>query len=80
GAWARGPTVCCAALVGDLGARAHLELRGRITAVDATMTKMREQMEWLDEEMSRLEAEKNELAQRLAEHTAAAGDQELIGA
>ena len=42
-----------------------LVTRSRMSVVDATLAKIRKQMEWLQEEMSQLEAEKQQLARKL---------------
>ena len=43
----------------------YLALRGRMTVLDTTMSKIRQQMEWLHQELMVLETEKLELTQQL---------------
>ena len=43
-----------------------LALRGRMTVLDTTMSKIREQMEWLHQELMVLEAEKQDLTLKLS--------------
>ena len=43
----------------------YLALRGRMTVIDTTMSKIRQQMEWLHQELMVLETEKQDLIQKL---------------
>jgi hypothetical protein len=43
----------------------YLDLRGRMTVVDTTMSKIRQQMEWLHQELMVLETEKQDLTLKL---------------